>query len=70
MSDFPSGIISEVGHRPWPLPDAPWIMTQSWHDLLFAHWAVDAGKLRSKVPGALELDTFGGRAWIGVVPSA
>ena len=43
-------------------------MRQSWHDLLFAHWAVDADKLRSKVPGALELETFGGRAWIGVVP--
>ena len=43
-------------------------MTQSWHDLLFAHWAVDVDKLRSKVPAALELETFGGRAWVGIVP--
>jgi uncharacterized protein YqjF (DUF2071 family) len=43
-------------------------MTQSWHDLLFAHWTVDANKLRSKVSRALDLETLGGRAWIGVVP--
>lgn len=43
-------------------------MAQTWHDLLFAHWPVDASHLRSLVPSALELDTFEGRAWIGVVP--
>ncbi len=43
-------------------------MTQSWHDLLFAHWPVEADVLRDKVPPALPLDVFDGRAWIGVVP--
>jgi hypothetical protein len=43
-------------------------MAQSWHDLLFAHWPVSVAQLRSLVPGALPLDSFDGRAWIGVVP--
>jgi hypothetical protein len=43
-------------------------MTQTWHDLLFAHWPIDASQLRGKVPAAFELDVFDGRAWIGVVP--
>jgi uncharacterized protein YqjF (DUF2071 family) len=43
-------------------------MTQTWHDLLFAHWPIDASQLRGKVPSAFELDVFDGHAWIGVVP--
>src|SRR5688500_13685331 len=68
MSDFPYQILDDVTHRPWPLPDRPWIMTQSWHDLLFAHWPVDARALQEKLPAGLPLDTFDGQAWIGVVP--
>ena len=43
-------------------------MTQTWHDLLFAHWAVDVRALRSRVPAPFELDLFDGQAWIGIVP--
>lgn len=43
-------------------------MAQSWHELLFAHWAVPADAIRSQVPAALTIDTFEGRAWLGVVP--
>ncbi len=67
-SDFPEGIINQVGHRPWPVPDSPWLMTQSWHNLLFAHWPVDAALLRSRMPPGLPLDLYDGQAWIGVVP--
>jgi uncharacterized protein len=63
-----SSIIDRIAHRPWPLPSGPWIMAQSWHDLLFAHWKVDAAVLRPHVPAQLEIDTFGGQAWLGVVP--
>src|SRR5215471_18093777 len=55
-------------HRPYPLPDGPWAMTQIWHDLLFAHWQVDGRVLRGLVPGALPLDTYEGQCWVGVVP--
>lgn len=58
----------ETGHRPWPLPRGPWVMAQSWHDLLFAHWRVPAGELRPLLPPALEIETFGGSAWVGVIP--
>jgi uncharacterized protein YqjF (DUF2071 family) len=43
-------------------------MFMRWHDLLFAHWAVDAARLRGLVPPGLEIETFDGAAWVGVVP--
>ena len=43
-------------------------MTQSWHDLLFAHWPLDPDVLRVRLPPSLPLDVFDGRAWIGVIP--
>jgi len=46
----------------------PWILRMRWHDLLFAHWAVEPGVLRSHLPAGLELDTWEGKAWLGVVP--
>jgi len=66
--DFPTRILGQVSHRPWPIPNAPWLMTQTWHQLLFAHWTIDPSELRSKVPSCFELDLFDGAAWVGVVP--
>lgn len=66
--DFNRAILDEVAHRPWPMPRAPWVMTQTWHDLLFAHWRVDVRVLRSLVPAAFALDLFDGAAWLGIVP--
>ena len=43
-------------------------MRMSWHDLLFAHAPMPVAELRARVPAALELDTFDGVAWLGVVP--
>lgn len=43
-------------------------MAQSWHDLLFAHWRVEEAALRRHVPANLEIDTYEGQAWLGVVP--
>jgi uncharacterized protein len=55
-------------HRPWPMPQRPWIMGQTWTDVLFAHWSVPPEALRAVVPTQLPLDTFEGCAWVGVVP--
>jgi uncharacterized protein len=66
--DFNRAILNEVAHRPWPMPEGPWVMTQTWHDLLFAHWPVEAGALRKKVPSEFALDLFDGTAWLGIVP--
>jgi len=43
-------------------------MTQSWHDLLFAHWPVDKRWLIGRIPPRLELDLYEGEAWLGIVP--
>ena len=59
---------TQTDHRPWPLRDAPHVMYQSWHDLLFAHWPIVANEMRARVPASLELDLFEGQAWISVVP--
>jgi hypothetical protein len=63
-----SDILSAVGHRPWPLPEEKWVMTQRWNDLLFAHWPIPVSQVASLIPDGLELDTFDGSAWIGIVP--
>jgi uncharacterized protein len=59
---------SQTQHRPWPLVPGPWVMAQTWHDLLFAHWPVPIAALRSQIPVSLEIDTFDGVAWLAVIP--
>ena len=39
-----------------------------WVDLAFLHWRVSPDVLRPHIPSQLEVDTFDGSAWIGVVP--
>jgi uncharacterized protein YqjF (DUF2071 family) len=39
-----------------------------WHDLLFMHWPIPVAAIRDYVPPALNIDTYDGSAWIGVVP--
>ncbi len=61
-------VLSITDHRPWPLPAGNWSMTQRWNDLLFAHWPVPAAELAYLLPAGLQVDTFDGWAWVGVVP--
>lgn len=60
-------IVRHTQHRSW-MPTGPWVMAQSWRDLLFAHWPISPMDMRSLLPPALELDLFDGSAWLGVVP--
>lgn len=60
--------LTETAHRPWPLPAGPWLMGQTWDDLLFAHWRLPADLLRALVPPRLELDEHDGSAWLGITP--
>ena len=39
-----------------------------WRELLFVHWRVDPDQLAEVLPDGLEVDTFDGSAWIGLVP--
>jgi uncharacterized protein YqjF (DUF2071 family) len=61
-----------TGHRtPKSMRERPAgrpIMHQNWGKLLFMHWRIDEKLLRPLIPSPLEIDTFDGSAWIGVVP--
>jgi uncharacterized protein YqjF (DUF2071 family) len=46
----------------------PWSIEMKWHDLAFLHWPISKDILRPLIPPALELDTYSGDCWIGVVP--
>jgi uncharacterized protein YqjF (DUF2071 family) len=41
---------------------------QRWRHLLFLHWEVPASALAAVLPRELTVDTFEGRAYVGVVP--
>jgi uncharacterized protein YqjF (DUF2071 family) len=60
--------LEETAHRPWPVPERPWVMGQTWDDLLFAHYRVEPESLRPLVPDGLELEQHSGSAWLGVTP--
>jgi uncharacterized protein YqjF (DUF2071 family) len=43
-------------------------MYQEWYHLLFVHWEVPAEPLQALLPPGLDLDTYEGRAYVGLVP--
>ena len=49
-------------------PSGPPALYQRWSELLFLHWEVDPARLRALLPPRLELDTWEGRALVGLVP--
>jgi uncharacterized protein YqjF (DUF2071 family) len=63
-----TALLKTIDHRPWPLPKNPWVMTQIWHEVLFAHWPIESSVLRTLVPSLLPLDTYEGQCWVGIVP--
>jgi uncharacterized protein len=63
-----ASVESETAHRRWPVPEEPWVMAQTWDDLLFAHWRVPAERIARLVPQGLEVDQHDGSAWLGITP--
>jgi uncharacterized protein YqjF (DUF2071 family) len=61
-------VMREIAHRPRPLPSEPWLMAQTWENLLFAHWPVPPEELRPLLPEAIPLDLWEGSAYVGVTP--
>jgi uncharacterized protein YqjF (DUF2071 family) len=57
-----------TSHKPRPLPSGRWLIRQRWNDLLFAHWPMPAAVLAPLIPEGLQVDTFQGSAWLGVMP--
>jgi uncharacterized protein len=63
-----AAVTNDAEHRPWPLPERAWSNAQSWVDLAFLHWRVDAEVLAKLVGRSVELELFDGYAWLGIVP--
>lgn len=49
-------------------PSFPAIMFQKWRDLLFVHWEFAPGEIQKKLPQGLYVDTFEGKAFVGLIP--
>jgi uncharacterized protein YqjF (DUF2071 family) len=45
----------------------PWLLRQSWQDLLFAHWRIDPPELAPLLPARVEPDLYDGSAWVSIV---
>jgi uncharacterized protein YqjF (DUF2071 family) len=43
-------------------------MLQRWTELSFVHWAFEPAAVRALLPHELEVDTFDGAAWVGLIP--
>jgi uncharacterized protein len=57
-----------VAHRRrTAVSSGPWLWSQHWLDLFFAHWPVAVADLRPHVPTALEIDTCDSTAWVSLV---
>ncbi len=49
-------------------PSSPVIMKQDWTHLLFLHWEIPPSTIQATLPPGLTVDTFKGRAFLGIVP--
>lgn len=48
-------------------PTRPAVMRQRWDDLFFLHWEYAAAAIQARLPSGLTVDTFEGKAYLGVV---
>jgi hypothetical protein len=64
MREYPLQTFREP--RPWP--QGHWLISQHWNNLLFAHWPVPAASLAPLIPEGLQVETFQGSAWLGIMP--
>ncbi len=49
-------------------PDRSPVMFQRWRELLFLHWVWDPADIQRTLPPGLTVDTFEGKAYLGIVP--
>lgn len=50
-----------------PADRLPWLLGQTWSELLFAHWRVDPAELQPRLPRGVEPDVHEGCAWLAIV---
>ncbi len=44
------------------------VVQMQWRNVLFLHWQAETDAVQRLLPAGVEVDTFGGMAWYGVVP--
>lgn len=44
------------------------VLHQRWDELAFFHWPFDPADVQRLLPDGLTVDTFDGRAWVGLIP--
>ncbi|HVU52382.1 MAG TPA: DUF2071 domain-containing protein [Polyangia bacterium] len=54
--------------RAWQRPRGPALMRQRWERLAFLHWPVEPAAIAPLLPAGLEVDTWDGAAYVGLVP--
>lgn len=59
---------SNLNERQKLTTNLPWIMKQTWKDILFAHYPVPREALEKIVPSELTVDTFYQTGWVSIVP--
>ncbi|MEZ0327419.1 MAG: YqjF family protein [Fimbriimonas sp.] len=50
------------------IPSGRLVMYQRWRSLLFLHFSCDPQEVQRLLPKGLDVDTFDGKAWVGLVP--
>jgi uncharacterized protein len=56
-----------AGRRPEERVEKP-VTRQWWGSLTFLHWPFDPAVIQARLPRGFEVDTFDGRAWVGMTP--
>jgi uncharacterized protein len=61
--------------RPWISPEPPFdvahpVMHNRWDTLTLLHWSYEPHVVQRLLPPGLEVETWDGRAWVGLVPFA
>ena len=57
-----------VSHVVCPAPVQHPVMKQQWRDLAYIHWRYDPAVVQALLPEGIEVDTFDGSAWVGLIP--
>ena len=68
MREAGKAVIDRIG--PTRRPQRTPVSYQQWRSLSFLHWPISTAVLRPLVPSSLEIDSFEGTAYVGLVPFA
>lgn len=69
VSSFvPSPVTDAERLRARHRPSGAALLRQRWENLGFLHWSTDPEALGALIPRGLDLDTWDGRAYVGIVP--